>query len=202
MLIKQSDYQRIYRVINSLLVAQNADTSTASMYFASFGAFILKQHYKLDAAPRGGLAAYNLGGFVLLFADHREDGYVSGAGENFHCWVEVNGWMIDFMAPAFADGAPNRSISPKMWQRPLASMAQSINDLDRSGDFFCRHEPQAMARNFAEWQKHAAIGDLASVAAKWFRKSPKQMSTSISLEASSGQTRGVPLVGHTLEGTW
>lgn len=31
-----------------------------------------------------------------------------------------------------------------------------------------------MARNFAEWQKHAAIGDLASVAAKWFRKSPKQ----------------------------
>ncbi|GEM_PF-5182945 len=34
MLIKQTDYQRIYRVINSLLLAQNADPASASMYSA------------------------------------------------------------------------------------------------------------------------------------------------------------------------
>lgn len=104
MLIKQTDYHRIYRVINSLLISQNADPASASMYFSTFGAFILQQHYKVKAVPKGGLAAYNLGGTVLLFADHREDGYVTGAGENFHCWVEADGWAIDFMAPAFSEG--------------------------------------------------------------------------------------------------
>ncbi len=108
MLIKQSDYHRIYRVINSLLLAQNADPATASMYFSSFGAFILKQHFKLQAVPKGGLSAYNLDGTRVLFADHREDGAVSGAGENFHCWVEADGWAIDFMAPAFADAIKAR----------------------------------------------------------------------------------------------
>jgi hypothetical protein len=137
---------------------------------------------------------------VLLFADQREDGHVSGAGENFHCWVEADGWMIDFMAPAFADRARDLSVSPKVWQRPLSAMASSINDLDRSGDLFCRHEPQAMARHFAEWPKHAAIGYLALVAAKWFRKLPKHMPASISIAASSGDTRDVPLVGRALEG--
>ncbi|HCJ73685.1 MAG TPA: DUF2026 domain-containing protein, partial [Agrobacterium sp.] len=129
MLIKQTDYQRIYRVINSLLLAQNADPASASMYFSTFGAFILQQHYKVKAVPKGGLAAYNLGGKVLLFADHRDDGYVTGAGENFHCWIEADGWAIDFMAPAFADSARGLSVPAKMFQRPLSAMASSINDL-------------------------------------------------------------------------
>lgn len=59
-----------------------------------------------------------------------------------------------------------------------------------------------MARNFAEWQKHAAIGDRASVAVKWFGTSSKRMPGSISIAASSGGTRDVPLIGHTLEGAW
>jgi len=202
MLIKQSDYHRIYKVINSLLTAENADPATASMYFSTFGAFILKQHYKLDAAPKGGLAAYNLANKLLLFADHREDGYVTGAGENFHCWVEAEGWMIDFMAPAFPQSAGDPSLPSRMLQQPLSSMAASINDLHTSGDFCCQHEPQAMARNFADWQKHAAIGDLASVAAKWFRKAPRQMPGSISIEAGKGDTRTVPLVGNMLSGSW
>ena len=138
MLIKQTDYHRIYRVINSLLVSQNADPASASMYFSTFGAFILQQHYKVKAVPKGGLAAYNLGGTVLLFADHREDGYVTGAGENFHCWVEADGWAIDFMAPAFSQGSDALSVPAKMFQRPLSAMSASINDLGQSGDFFYR----------------------------------------------------------------
>ncbi|AYD04164.1 DUF2026 family protein [Neorhizobium sp. NCHU2750] len=202
MLIKQSDYHRIYRVINSLLVAANADPATASMYFSTFGAFILKQHYKLDAAPKGGLAAYRLGDTTILFADHREDGYVTGTGENFHCWVEAEGWMIDFMAPALPQAAGNIALPSRMLQKPMSGMASSINHLDKSGDFFCKHEQEAMARNFSDWQKHAMIGDMASVAAKWFRKSPKQMPSSISIEEGDGNARTVPLIGNTLSGSW
>lgn len=202
MLIKQTDYHRIYRVINSLLVNDNADPATACMYFSTFGAFILQQHYKVKAVPKGGLAAYNLGGTVMLFADHRDDGYVTGAGDNFHCWVEADGWAIDFMAPAFSQSAGELSVPPKMFQRPLSAMAASINDLDQSGDFFCRSEPEATARRFADWHKQAMIGDLASVAANWFRKSPKQMFPSLSVTERNGKSRTVPLSGQALVGAW
>ncbi|MGZ9724004.1 DUF2026 family protein [Rhizobium miluonense] len=202
MLIKQSDYHRIYRVINSLVVNENSNPALASMYFSTFGAFILEQHYKIKATPKGGLAAYNLGGAVLLFADHREDGYVTGAGDNFHCWVEADGWAIDFMAPAFSEAARELGIAPKMFQRPLAAMAPSINDLSSSGDFFYQSEPAAMARRFADWHKHAVIGDLAGIASNWFRKSPKQMQPSISAEDQHGKLRSIPLVGNSLVGAW
>jgi len=202
MLIKQTDYHRIYRVIHSLLINENANPATASMYFSTFGAFILKQHYKLDATPKGGLAAYNLGGKVMLFADHREDGYVTGAGENFHCWVEANGWAIDFMAPAFSESAKELSLPSKMFQRPLSSMAPSINDLNGSGDFFYQSEPEATARRFADWHKQSMIGDLATVAAQWFRKSPKQMPASLSAQGRGGELKSIPLTGNPLNGSW
>lgn len=202
MLIKQSDYHRIYRVINSLLLNENANPATASMYFSTFGAFILKQHYKLDATPKGGLGAYNLDGKLLLFADHREDGYVTGAGENFHCWVEANGWAIDFMSPAFPESAKELSLPSRMFQRPLSSMAPSINELKQSGDFFYQSEPEATARRFADWHKHAMIGDLATVAAKWFRKSPKQMPAAISVQTKDGKLDSIPLIGNALSGSW
>lgn len=202
MLIKQTDYHRIYRVINSLLVNEHADPASASMYFSTFGAFILEHHYKVKAKPKGGLAAYNLDGNLILFADHREDGHVTGAGENFHCWVEADGWAIDFMAPAFAEAAHGLSVPSKMFQRPLSDMAVSINDLAQSGDFYYKSEPEATARRFADWRKHAMIGDLASVAAGWFRKSPRQMQSSISVVDQSDKSTTIPLVGHALRGAW
>ncbi|GEM_PF-191002 len=202
MLIKQTDYHRIYKVINSLLINENADPATAAMYFSTFGAFILKQHYKLDATPKGGLAAYNLDGTVILYADHREDGFVTGAGENFHCWVEAEGWAIDFMAPAFSESAKELSVASKMFQRPMSEMAASINHLERSGDFFYRSEPEATARRFADWRKHAIIGDLATIAAKWFHKSPRQIPASISVQQQHGTVKNIPLIGNPLAGSW
>lgn len=202
MLIKQSDYHRIYRVINSLLINENANPATASMYFSTFGAFILEHHFKVKAKPKGGLAAYNLDGKHILFADQRDDGYVSGAGENFHCWVEADGWAIDFMAPAFSESAPDLSIHSKMFQRPLSSMAQSINDLSQTGDFFYHSEPDATNRRFADWRKQPMIGDLAIVAANWFRKSPKKMQASITVRNQDGKTNLVPLIGNSLVGAW
>lgn len=202
MLITQSDYHRIYRVINSLLVSENANPAAASMYFSTFGAFVLKQHYKLKARPKSGLAAYNLGGTRILFGDRREDGYVTGAGENFHCWVEADGWAIDFMAPAFSESAKDLAVPSKMFQRPLSSMAPSINDLGQSGDFFYQSEPEASARRFADWHSQAMIGDLATVAATWFKKSPKRMSASIAGREPSGKPKDIPLLGNVLAGSW
>ncbi|KXG85848.1 DUF2026 family protein [Agrobacterium bohemicum] len=202
MLIKQTDYHRIYRVINSLLINENADPATASMYFSTFGAFILEHHYKVKAKPKGGLAAYNFDGKRILFADHRDDGHVTGAGENFHCWVEADGWAIDFMAPTFTQAARDLAVPSKMFQKPLSSMAPSINDLAKSGDFFYKSEPEASARRFADWRKQAMIGDLATIAVGWFRKSPKQIQSLISVSDDKGQSTTIPLSGNSLVGSW
>jgi hypothetical protein len=202
MLIKQSDYHRIYRVISSLITHEGSSPAFASMYFSTFGAFILKQHYKVAATPKGGLAAYNLDGRLVVFADHRDDGHVTGAGENFHCWVEADGWAIDFMAPAFSEFFTGLFVPSRMFQRPLSSMASSINQLDQSGDFFYQSEPQATAQRFADWHKHAALGDLASIAANWFRRSPKHMQSSISTTDSNGKRSTIELSGNALSGSW
>lgn len=202
MLITQSDYNRIYRVINSLLVNENANPATASMYFSTFGAFILEHHFKVKAKAKSGLAAYNLDGKYILFADQRNDGYVSGAGENFHCWVEADDWAIDFMTPTFSQSTPGLAIPPKMFQRPLSSMRPSINDLSQSGDFFYRSEPDATSRRFTDWRKNPMIGDLASLAANWFRKSPRKMQASITVRHQGGKSSTVPLIGNALVGAW
>lgn len=106
------------------------------------------------------------------------------------------------MAPAFAEAAQGLSVPSKMFQHPLSDMAASINDLSQSGDFYYKSEPEATARRFADWRKHAMIGDLASVAAGWFRKSPRQMQSSISVVDQSDKSTTIPLVGHALQGAW
>lgn len=200
MLIKQTDYHRIYSVINSLLLSENANPATASMYFSVFGAYLLKQHFKINATPKSGLAAYRLGDNIMVFADQKEDGFVTGDGENFHCWIEANGWAIDFMAPAFT--LNGTALPPKMLQKPLDSMARDINSLQTSGDFFYVSTPSATAHRFAGWKDAAAIGDLARLAEIWFRKAPKKMMPSMTVTDEFGAQKQVQLTGKPLTGTW
>lgn len=107
-----------------------------------------------------------------------------------------------FHGARFSQSARELSVPPKMFQRPLSAMAASINDLDHSGDFFYRSEPEATARRFADWHKQAMIGDLASVAANWFRKSPKQMSPSLSVTERNGKGADGAAFRRALVGAW
>lgn len=200
MLIKQSDYHRIYSVINSLLLSEKANPATASMYFSVFGSYLLKQHFKINATPKSGLAAYRLGNHVMLFADHKDDGFITGDGENFHCWIEADGWAIDFMAPALTlNGTP---LPAKMLQKPLSAMAADINTLNTSGDFFYASTPSATARRFAGWKDASAIGDLARLAEIWFRKAPKKMMPFMTVTDEYGNQKQVQLTGKALTGSW
>lgn len=200
MLIKQTDYHRIYSVINSLLLSENANPATASMYFSVFGAYLLKQHFKINATPKSGLAAYRFGNDIMLFADQKEDGFITGDGENFHCWIEADGWTIDFMAPAFT--LNSTPLPAKMLQKPLSAMAADINSLNAPGDFFYASAPQATARRFAGWKDANAIGDLARLAEIWFRKAPKKMMPSMTVAGEFGEKKLVQLTGKVLVGTW
>lgn len=137
MLITRSNYDRIYQVINSILRNEGANPAVACVFFAGFGAYILERHFGIDAQPRGGLAAYRFSGNDLVVFGERIEGGFTGDESSFHCWVEAEGWAIDFMAPAFAALNPELDIPAKMFQRPLKLMAPTLNDLARPGIFSC-----------------------------------------------------------------
>jgi len=102
MLITLPDYRRIYFTIHSLLIADSVNSHEASMLFSIYAAQILKRHYAISAQPVVGAAAYHLGlqAKTLVFGDYQA-GCLQSTDSQHHCWVEAEGWIIDFMAPLF-----------------------------------------------------------------------------------------------------
>lgn len=149
MLITRSNYERIYRVINSIVQNEGADPTVACIFFAGFGSYILERHFRISAQPRAGLAAFRFeGGDHVVFGEIvGED--LTGDADSFHCWVEADGWMIDFMAPAFSQLNPAMTIPAKMFQRPLSSMAPTLADLRSPGDFYLRSSDQSTAKHLS-----------------------------------------------------
>lgn len=202
MLITRSNYDRIYQVINSILRNEGANPAVACVFFAGFGAYILERHFGIDAQPRGGLAAYRFSGNDLVVFGERIEGGFTGDESSFHCWVEAEGWAIDFMAPAFAALNPELDIPAKMFQRPLKLMAPTLNDLARPGDFFLRSSDQSTSKHMSVLGTRRANEDMAEIAVQWFKKDPKKMPTSIGIGDQNGHVRQVTLVGESLQGTW
>ncbi len=166
MLIKQSDYHRIYKVINSLLIGEDANPATASMYFSTFGAFILEHHYKVKAETEG------VGSPHIIWKEHVSFSPITAKTATSLALEKLSllgrgGRLGNRLhgGPNVLESVPGLAMPSKMFQRPLLSMAPSINDLGQSGDFFYRSEPEAMSQRFADWRKHPMIGDLATVTA-------------------------------------
>lgn len=201
-LITRSNYDRIYQVINSILRSEGADPTLACVFFAGFGSYILKRHFGITAQPRGGLAAYRFeGNDRVIFGEMVEGGF-TGDADSFHCWVEANGWVIDFMAPAFSQLNSIMNIPAKMFQRPLSAMAPTLDDLDNPGDFFLRSSDQSTAKHMSVLTTRQAYADMAEIAVHWFKKDPKKMRATIDIGDQAGRVKAVPLVGEPLQGTW
>jgi len=203
MLITRSDYERIYRVINSLLINEGADPSVCCMYFSMYGAFLLEHNFKVKAVAYAGVASYHFGENRLLFGKVAADGYVSAEPDGFHCWIEADGWLIDFMAPAFGRLLPGQEAIPaKMLQKKLSLMADSPSSLQSSGDFFLGKDGRLTVELTQKMASVPMYGDLGDIAAMWFKKSPKKMAASVGVGGISTGLRAVALSGETLVGTW
>ena len=202
MLITRRNYDRIYRVINSILLNEGANPAVACVFFAGFGAYLLESHFGIEAQPCGGLAAYCFENNNMVLFGEAVEGGITGDGDGFHCWVEAQGWVIDFMAPAFGQLNPDLKIPAKMFQRPLSTMAPTLNDLRNPGDFLLRSSPQSTAKHMAVLSSRRAYGDLAEAAVQWFKKDPKKMADKIGIGDTPGRYKTVHLTGEPLIGTW
>jgi hypothetical protein len=201
LLITRTDYERIYRVINTLLLNEGAEPSVACIFFSAFGAFILETHFRIEATARCGLAAFHTGDDnVLVLGDQRDGAFVSDS-EGFHCWVEAaDGWVIDFMSPAFSRLSPR--IPAKMFQRKIDEMAAAVHDIRAEGDFYFEASDVCTSDKMAVLASRRAYGDLADIARQWFKPAPKKMQETIQIGDQHGRLKSVSLQGVQLVGSW
>lgn len=202
------EYERLFRTIHAVVANEQDDPTKACLFFAVAGAYLLKRHHKLSSAcPVAGVAGYNLRtptNFSMVFGKPENDTLVSDTN-NFHCWVEVEGWVIDLMAPLFDEMAPadrKGAVIPRfMFQKPVIADVKSIS-LDTPGATL--HIPNDrlttdLMRGFTEKTAHS---DLVRVCDQWYARPPKKIAPSIGIEDRTGKATEVFLSPVRIAGVW
>lgn len=206
------DYQRMHRVIASVLNSVEAHTPRACLFFAVAGAFLIETVHKRPARPVAGAAFYRVNdetGFTMAFgrlAAEKGMGTVSSDEDAFHCWIESDGMVIDLMAPIFQESVRSagrtESVSRKMFQRPSAAMSQSPYELEIEGDFFFQPDAALGVRLLNGFMSKLANGDLVKVCEYWYRPYPKTVRASIQMGSDDGSLRDIRLAPIELVGAW
>jgi len=207
-LIPQQDYIRIAMTIYSLLIGVKANIEQSCVWFSMFGSAVLERHYKLKPNIYMGIAAYmvdDVSNSVLIFAEKTGRNYLSSQ-DGYHCWIEVDGFVIDFSAPLFPLMVKNndgQSLSePKMFQKKIVSMADSISQLKTSGDFFMSTNTTLTNELMNKFMATPCIMDLANICCDWYRKPLLEMPKSVSISNESGITNNVPFQEICVSGAW
>lgn len=204
MLIKLKDYERIFQIVSAIVESEDGDPTHACIHYSLFGANILVDHFGLDAKVRCGLAMYHLGDDhqVLCFGEETLSGLTS-TNEGFHCWVEVDGWLLDFMAPKFGVLKKTEfTARSKMFQKPVSDMVEHPNDLNHAGDFFLMHNPNLSQSVLMPVVEHLGIQDLAKLCSQWFKKTPRKIQMSLATIDQNGKMRPITLKAVSLKSNW
>lgn len=199
------EYHRIYEVIYSVLEGR-ANTPFACMFFATIGAFILSDHYKIAARPVAGafFLCVDPEPFGISFAKN-EDGMISSDLDGFHMWVQTQTHVIDFMAPIFNESIEGKgypkTVPRKMFQRPLSVEAQSIDELRIPGDYFTLPNIELTNERVQTFMDRPTYMDLLGAANSWFKKYPKKMDD-LSLLDDLGKIHPLKLSAPAVSGAW
>lgn len=207
LLIPYSDYQRIFKVMYSVLDGR-AIVESSCIFFSFAGAAILKRFYGLDANPVAGAALYcvdTADAFVVTFGRFENDILVSSQ-DAFHAWVECDGYAIDFMAPLFVDSMASRGvirkIPRKMFQKPLATTAANYIDLAREGSFVLQPDLATTADVAKTFFSRHAGSDLANVCMEWYARPPKRIPEVLTMADDRGELTKLRLHGPEISGVW
>jgi hypothetical protein len=207
LLITLSDYQRIYSIAHAVLKSENSDTNRSCLFYNYCGAYILNNHYKIKAKVYSGFAAYHLGVENILGFGSIEDGTLKSSEDEFHSWIEADGWLIDFMAPEFPNIMLSKGydspIPRKMMQSRLINMADGPDNLKESGNFLVIPDMEVTKSLADHLESRPAFVDLVDICNRWFHKNPSKMHKSISISNGKGQLNQVSLSGiKSIVGRW
>src|SRR5262245_48945177 len=125
------DYERAFRVMYSVLTSVGAITTRSCLFFSIAGALILQRFYNKRAFPIAGSFSYfvdqpdlHSGAPILVsYTNNRS------SRDKFHCWIECEGWVIDFMSPLFREAlaiaGSDIAIPRRMFQKPHSTICAS-----------------------------------------------------------------------------
>ena len=207
------DYQRLYRVIATVLNSVDAHTAHACLFFSVAGSLVLSKAHGLDARPWCGSAFYRVNdedGFTMAFTDtiRFSDGYVESHNKAFHAWIECEGTVIDLMAPLFRESvlsarpATVQHLPRKMFQKPLSMMSVSPFELEQEGDFFLQADPVLTNKLLQHFIEKPASSDLAEICLHWYKPTPKPIPSALGMASDDGSQRLMKLDQTELTGKW
>ncbi len=207
-LLPLADYQRIFRVIHSVLDSVDANIPAASFFFSVTAAQILKKFYKMNAFPVAGAAFYLVSkeGDGALSFGVIDEGKVDSNRDAFHCWVQCDGVVIDFMAPVFqellaAAGHP-MTLPRQMFQKDMARMCASAEALQLQGDFNLVPNLALTRDLLQQFMNKAALSNLSQVCLDWYRKPPKELDTDLVMQGAEGAGTSIKLSRLQITGAW
>lgn len=202
------DYQRVFRVIKSVLDGDNAKTAGACKFFSVAGAYILEKNYGIQARPLAGAAMYmvNAQERQVMHFGHLANNSFTSDKDAYHCWVESEGTIIDFMAPIFQEnmdayGTMKLKIPRRMFQKPMSSMAESPAEFDQDGDFFMTINPQLTYEVLGELMTTPLFQDLIGLCVAWLGRRGKSVAPTFKVGSTEGP-KTFKLTDTMVEGTW
>ena len=194
-----TDYKRIFQTIFSLLKSENAKPENCCLLFSYWGSKILAEHYNLKNKVCSGAAAYLIGNRknVIVFGQNVDNKLVS-TSKNFHCWIETDTLVIDFMAPIFPEiiysNFNESGITAKMFQRNKCEIVDSLRYMARNGDFLVIANDSLTSELHKRYTISQPYLDLEEICCKWYKKPPYVMPNSIKIEDKFKNSKIVKLL--------
>ena len=206
--ITLKEYETIFRVLYAVSHSVGNTTGKACLFYNVIGALVLAERFKKKARPVMGAAFFRVHdpSATVLSYSRLIDGIPSSDAEAFHCWVECEGFLIDFTAPvfreSFAESGQQLAINRQMLQKPLSQMASTVNDLSSEGDFWLLPNPELSNELLAKFLQKPAPSDLAKVCLSWVAKPSKKTPEVFAMMNDLGEVSNMKLPNIHLVSAW
>ena len=202
-----ADYCRIFSVISSV-VEDHTDVHHACICFAMIGAHLLREHYGLQANAVSGAAAYALGRNLRILTFGRiVDGCLVAGLDNFHCWIECKGHVIDFLAPLFPENVAecdsNAEVPRRVFMKPLSRISPTLLQAGSIEGAFQVISDGACEENMVKsFHRTPVAGDLQEICNSWYRRPPKKMTAELSIQDDLARIKRLRLKSMEIKGFW
>jgi hypothetical protein len=203
-----TEYNRVYQVIHGVLLGiPEANAENACTFFATFGAYILKREYGIDARVVAGAFSFAMSDAdgIAFFGKIENDQLVS-ADDAFHMWVQTKTHVFDFMAPIYREAfaaSPGAALLPrKMMQRCLEDEAPSLDGLRQAGDFRCHPNPDLTQELLEHFYHRQLNTDLLGVALTWYGEARARQASTFAMADENGAVTYLALANTTANGAW
>lgn len=199
------EFNRIHQVIHGT-IKDEGNPGKACTLFSCIGALILNKHYKIPARAVAGGFAMCVEPEKNMFFGRDDGGFIKYDRDAFHMWVQTETHVIDFMSPlfheAFAEVQQEITIPRRMFQKRIADEAPSLDDLNKSGDFYTMPDADLSEELIDNILSRPINTDIIQIADKWFGSRRGKQKPSIAIGGTDIDIRHLTLPNSAARSAW